>query len=118
MVDLPELPFIDTVMTTIVFYGFDRKLPVREAKALIESICGLLNEMPSHAHVGLGEGKKSRGPRIGMLDKAIAKGEFDEYTFFKVVNYFKKGNVRDCSLAVGIRGSSDRITFEIHFKKE
>lgn len=118
MTELPELPFIDTMMTTIVFYGFERRLPVREAKALIDNICGLLDETPSHAHVGLGEGRKSRAPKFVMLDKAIAKGDFDEYSYIEGVNYFEKGNVRDCNLAVGVGGAPDRQTFEIHYQRD
>lgn len=52
-----------------------------------------------------------------MLDKAIAKGDFDEYTYFKGVNYFQKGNVRDCSLAVGVSEIVRNREFEIHFKR-
>lgn len=98
MSDLRELPFVDTMMTTIVFYGLDRKLPVREAKELIENICAILEENPSHAHVGIDEGRKSRAPKFSLLDKVIAEGNFDNYSYFTAVNYFEKGNVRDCSL--------------------
>lgn len=118
MIDLPELPFIDTMMTTIVFYGHDRKLPAREARVLIENICGLLNEVPSHAHVGLGEGRKSRGPKFRALDKLIAKGDFEYYSYIEAVNYFEKGNVRDCSLAVCVSEQSERRHFYVHFRRD
>jgi hypothetical protein len=116
MTDLPELPFIDTMMTTMVFYGFDKKLHVKEAKLLIDNICNLLKETPSHAHVGMGEGKKSREPKFSTLDKLIAKGDFDNYSYFEAVNYFEKSNVRDTSLVVGVSKQSERQCFNIYFR--
>lgn len=116
MIDLPELPFIDTMMTTFVFYGIDRKPPVREAKAFIEDMCSLLGETPSHADVGMNEGKRSRRPKFGMVDKAIAKGDFDNYTYIIGENHFTKGNVRDCCLAVGVVGTLADCRVEIHFR--
>jgi hypothetical protein len=117
MTNIPSLPFIDTMMSTIVFYGFDGKLPIREAKKLIENICGLLGETPSHAHVGLDEGgRKSRGPKFNKLDKAIAKGDFDDYSYVEAVNYFEKGNIRECSLVVGINNASHGKKLTVHFK--
>lgn len=118
MIEWPELPFIDTMMTSMVFYGFDKKLPVQDAKTLIENICKLLDEVPSHAHVGLGEGRKSRGPKFSMLNKWINKGDFENYSYFEGVNYFEKGNIRDCSLAVGVTGNPARRKFEIHFRRD
>ena len=118
MIDLPELPFIDQTMTTIVFYGIERRLPVREAKTLIENICRLLGETPSHAHVGMGEGKKSRGPKWSMVDKAIAKDDFDDYSYIEAVNYFENGNVRDCSLLVGVMELIAGRHIAIEFRRE
>jgi hypothetical protein len=117
MTTILGLPFIDTMMTTIVFYGFDGKLPIKDAKKLIDSICNLLGEHPSHAHVGLDEeGRKSRGPKFKMLDKAIEKGDFDDYSYVEAVNYFEKGNVRDCSFSVGINNASHGKRLTVHFK--
>lgn len=117
MNDRPELPFIDQTMTTIVFYGIDRKLPVREAKTLIENICRLLDETPSHAHVGLGDGKKSRGPKWGLVDKAIAKGDFDDYSYIEAVNYFDKHNVRDCCLEVAVINDPMGWRMQFHYQQ-
>ena len=89
MTDLPGLPFIDTVMTTIVFYGLDKNLPVHEAKNLIENVCVLLDETPTHAHIGLGEkGRKTRAPKFSTLDKTIAKGDFGNYVYIKASQLF------------------------------
>jgi hypothetical protein len=119
MINLPELRFIDTVMTTIVFYGSDENLSIKEAKKLIESICHLLDEMPSNAHVGLDEsGQKSRRPKWNMVDKAIANGDFDDYSYFEAANYFEKGNLRDLSLKVCLTYSAPGPRFEIEFKRE
>jgi hypothetical protein len=117
MTDLPELPFIDTMMTTLVFYDIGQLPPIVESKTFVEKICKLLNETPSHAHVGMGEGKKSRGPKFNMVDKAIAKGDFATYTYFEGVNYFQKGNVRDCSLAVCVEEIAGRTIASIHFQR-
>jgi hypothetical protein len=119
MIDLPELPFIDTVMTTIVFYGLIQKPPIRRAKALVEDICTLLCEVPSHAHVGLaGGGRQSRAPKFSMLDEVIAKGNFDEYRYFSGVNYFEKGNVRDLSLSVGVYELIAGTRVSVHYKRD
>jgi hypothetical protein len=118
MIDLAELPFIDTMMTTIVFYGIDRKLHIREAKTLIEEICQLLNEMPAHAHIGTREGNKTRSPKFGMLSKSIDQGNFDEYEYIEGVNYFEKGNVRDLSFSVGIHELLAGKRISIHYKRD
>ena len=99
---MSELHFIDTMMTTIVFYGFDRRIPVAEAKSMIDKICIQLDEIPSHAHIGFSEGKKTRAPKFSMLSNAITRGEFENYKYIEAANYFAKGNVRDLSLQVGV----------------
>ena len=118
MVDLPELPFIDTIMRTIVFYDLDRRLPPAQAKLLIENICRLLNETPSHTQIGLGEGRSERRPRFSMLDKAIAKGDFDKYSYFSAVNYFQKGNIRDCSMHVGLSYGAPGSRMEVQYQRD
>jgi len=115
---LRELPFLETETTTMVFYGFEKRLPPTKVKELIANVCSLLDEVPTHANIGFGEGHRDRGPKFGMLDKALSKNEFDNYSYFKGVRYFEQGDVHDCSLAVGIAGSSERQTFEIHFRRE
>lgn len=108
MTEWPELPSIDTMMTTLVFYGLDRKPSIREAKAFIDAVCGLLGETPSNVYIGMGDGKSDRHPKFGLADKAIATGAFDEYKYIEGLAYFAKGNVRDCCLAVSVFRASAR----------
>lgn len=98
---IPSNSFIDTMMTTIVFYGLGRKLPIIEAESLIDSTCRVVNETPSHAHIGARDGKIQRRPKFSSLKKSISTG-FEDYDYIEAVNYFEKGNVRDTILQIGV----------------
>jgi hypothetical protein len=51
-----------------------------------------------------------------MIDKAIARGDFDDYSYIEAVNYFAKGNVRDCCLEVGLTHNIRGWRLQSHFK--